>query len=560
VDLKQDIEVHQAGQNDGTPDLQRDAEKAVPLVGSALQPSPLGPSRKYTGWRWFIICIAIFSSSFLYGLDNTIVADIQVAVIETFGAVEKLAWLGVGFPLGSIASILTVGKAYGIFNMKWLFFGSLVMFIGGSALCGAAPTMDALIIGRVWAGAGGAGMYLGVLNIISVNTTIQERSFYMALCGLVWGVGCILGPVIGGGFSDSSATWRWAFYINLLIFAICLPVYLFVLEGFQPQPNKSFGEKLEHIDWVGVILNAAIYTTFVLAFTFGGATWTWSSYKTILTIVIFGVLLVAFGLQQTFCWFTTQERRLFPVDFVKSRSQVLLYIGEACAGTALFIPIYYLPLYFAFVHNDTGTMAAVRLLPFICIVIFTTMLNGLLMPKYGYYAPWYIVASIFMIIGGSLMYSLVDASTPKSNIYGFSVLMAIGAGLTQQSAYSAAPAKVQPNRVPDAVGFINVAQIGAIVIALTITGTVFQNVGYKNLSSALAGLDFSDADIRSALAGAKSAAFDGVSPEVREAVVEGIVEAIGNGYILVIVAGVVGLVSSLCMKWEKLFMEVAAGG
>jgi MFS family permease len=52
-------------------------------------------------------------------------------------------------------------------------------------------------------------MYLGVLNLLAVNTSIHERPMYMGLTGLIWGSGCILGPVIGGGFSDSSATWRW---------------------------------------------------------------------------------------------------------------------------------------------------------------------------------------------------------------------------------------------------------------------------------------------------------------------------------------------------------------
>ena len=101
------------------------------------------------------------------------------------------------------------GKAYGIFNVKWLHIASVTTFAIGSALCGAAPTMDALIVGRVIAGIGGAGMYLGNLNIISINTTMRERPIYMGGIGIVWGLGTILGPVIGGSFADSSATWRW---------------------------------------------------------------------------------------------------------------------------------------------------------------------------------------------------------------------------------------------------------------------------------------------------------------------------------------------------------------
>ena len=113
--------------------------------------------KQYSGFKWFLICVGVYSSAFLYGLDNTIVADIQAAAIETFGEVEKLGWLGIGFPLGSVAVILSLGKAFGIFDMKYLFVGSIIMFEAGSALCGGAPSMNALIVGRVWAGAGGAG-------------------------------------------------------------------------------------------------------------------------------------------------------------------------------------------------------------------------------------------------------------------------------------------------------------------------------------------------------------------------------------------------------------------
>jgi MFS family permease len=81
------------------------------------------------------------------------------------------------------------GKAYGMFNVKWLHVGSVTVFSIGSAVCGAAPNMNALIIGRVTAGAGGAGMYLGLLNLIAINTTARERPAYMGGTGVVWGTG-----------------------------------------------------------------------------------------------------------------------------------------------------------------------------------------------------------------------------------------------------------------------------------------------------------------------------------------------------------------------------------
>jgi hypothetical protein len=138
-----------------------DEEKAN--AGSASKDATLPDEEKrmYTNLRWFIVCVALYTNAFLYGMDNTIVADVQGAVIERFGEVNKLGWIGIGFSMGSVAVILPLGKAFGLFNVKWLYIASIVMFEGGSALCGAAPSMNALIFGRVWAGAGGAGMYLG---------------------------------------------------------------------------------------------------------------------------------------------------------------------------------------------------------------------------------------------------------------------------------------------------------------------------------------------------------------------------------------------------------------
>lgn len=83
--------------------------------------------------------------------------------------------------IGGVSAVLPLGKLYGLFNAKTLYIGSVTLFMAGSALCGAAPNIDAFIIGRVIAGAGGNGMYLGVLTLLSVTTTEKERPVYLSL-------------------------------------------------------------------------------------------------------------------------------------------------------------------------------------------------------------------------------------------------------------------------------------------------------------------------------------------------------------------------------------------
>jgi MFS family permease len=83
--------------------------------------------------------------------------------------------------IGGLTAAMPIGKLYGIFNAYWLYMGSIVLFMAGSALCGAAPNMAALIVGRVIAGVGGNGMYVGVVTLVSVTTTDKERPTYLGL-------------------------------------------------------------------------------------------------------------------------------------------------------------------------------------------------------------------------------------------------------------------------------------------------------------------------------------------------------------------------------------------
>jgi MFS family permease len=100
------------------------------------------------------------------GLDTTVAAAVQTPIYEQFGQVENLAWVGIGFPMASVAVILLLGRLYDLVDVKVLALASTALFEAGSALCGGAPNMDALIVGRVIAGIGGAGMYLGCVLVM----------------------------------------------------------------------------------------------------------------------------------------------------------------------------------------------------------------------------------------------------------------------------------------------------------------------------------------------------------------------------------------------------------
>lgn len=189
------------------------------------------------------------------------------------------------------------------------------------------------------------------------------------------------------------------------------------------------------------------------------------------------------------------------------------------------------------------------------------MFSGAILPMVakGLYAPFYLATGIFTLIGGVLMYR-VHVSTGVTSIYGFEILVAIGSGLTMQVAYSVAVAKAAKEDAQNAIGFINTAQIGTIAISLSIAASVFQNRGFINLRDALAGYNFTEDELRGALSGVQSAILKGGNAVVTQKAIEAIAKTIDSIWILVIAAGAVAFVCGVTMKWEKVDMEMVAGG
>lgn len=266
-----------------------------------------------------------------------------------------------------------------------------------------------------------------------------------------------------------------------------------------------------------------------------------------------GVTAVLYVLQQWTAFLTTKEDRIFPVWCLKSRSLVLLFIGTAATSAVNFFNIYYIPLFFEFTKGDGAITVAGRLLPFIFLLILTALLSGALLPKLNLYAAWYVISGILALVGSVLMF-LISAATPAGNIYGFEVLIGAGCGLTLQAAYSIALVKSPADKATLAISFINVAQLGGGALALTIAGTVFQNVGFNTLQSALKGRGYSSSEIRAALAGGYSAIISDSTPEVRGITSDAIGSTIANSYGISISGAATVLVVGLLMRWEKLKM------
>jgi MFS family permease len=529
----------------GTIDVE---EKASEVVVSEVSP------RDVHGVRWAIVVVAILSSVFLFALDNTIVAVVQPAIVAEFSEIQKLPWLAAAFTLSAAAMNLIFGKIYGQFNAKWTYLISTFLFELGSAICGAAPSMNALIIGRAVCGVGGMGMYIGVMTLLSVTTTITERPMYIGSTGLMWGIGTVLGPIVGGAFVESSAGWRWAFYINLCIGGLFAPVYLFMLPTYDPRPQVSFVKRAKEMDFVGTIIIIGAMVSGVMAISFGGVLYAWNSGQIIACFVLSAVLFGVFAVQQEKAIFTTVAHRIFPVQFLRSRTMLILFAQTSAAASGIVIPLYMMPLYFQFTRGDSALEAGVRLLPYVALMVFACIVNGAVLSMYGLYMPWYVVGGVLFTIGSALMYT-VGVSTSVSAVYGYSVLLGVGVGIFVQASFAVAQGIVKEDEIPSAVGFITCGQITGITISISVANSIFLNKAETGISELLPQVPITD--IQAAIAGVGSKFVQSLPEDVKEAVLEVIVTSLSKTYIMNIVAGALSVILAVFMKRERLFLAVA---
>ncbi|CAI7582390.1 unnamed protein product [Penicillium palitans] len=537
----EDKRLDESGSSTRAEDYDDDGKQTPPANDNAPLADPEAPPRDISGWKWYLTLASILASTFLYALDATVVADLQSVIVQDLGGITKLSWLS--------------GRVYGHFNAKWFYIVHVTIFEIGSAICGAAPSMNVMILGRAIAGVGGPGLYVGCMTLIAMTTTISERPIYISCTGLSWGLGIVLGPVIGGAFSESSVGWRWAFYINLFIGAVCAPFYLFLVPNKDPRPGASIKERAVELDYPGIVLQCGALTALIMAINLGGVTYPWNSGRIIAMFVVSGVLFIALGIQQVWTIGVSLSRRIIPVQFFRSKTVLILFATTASGGACAFIPIYMIPLFFQFTRNDAPLDAGVRLLPFVVVMVVFVFVNGNLMARLGYYMPWYLLGGLLIVVGSALMYT-VEQGTSQGRVYGYSVPLGVGVGMFLQASFSVAQAVVSLENLAPAIGFITLAQFVGITLALAIGNAVLLNGCLDKIEAILPSVP--SAEIQAAILGAQSDLVKNLSPELKTRVLDAIVKAIGDTYILTIAGGALVALLSLLLRRDKLF-GVASG-
>ncbi|OBT41742.1 hypothetical protein VE00_07987 [Pseudogymnoascus sp. WSF 3629] len=497
------------------------------------------PTKKPGHLRFAVIITSLIVGNFLYALDNTIVADIQPHIVQQFKSIDQLSWIPNAYVLTGTAFVLLWSKLYTLVSQKWLFVLTVLCFELGSALCGAATSMDMLIIGRAIAGAGGTGIYFGVMALITSMTSFNERPMYFALTGWAWGAGTVLGPIVGGGFAASSATWRWAFYINLVIGAVVMPAYIFLIQDPEIPHRKPYMALFWSIDWLGWALQSGALTTFLMGITLGGVSYPWDNGRVIALFALAFLFSCSFCIAQWLSLCTSPNNRIFPVAYLRSARQDLLFVLTACASAGVFVPIYYLPLFFQLTQGDSAIMAGVRLLPLVVLLVASCLLSGYTLSKFPRVpaSAYYLTGAGLVLLGGIL---LTTANTPSSTtrIYIYSILIGFGTGLYQQLSFSVSQrlTDATPDIQAQSVGFIMLAQELGVLVALGISYAVLLNEALGGLEAALPQLGLED--IKTIISGDGLADLSRGDRELASAV---IVDVIGSIYNLITAAGGMGL-------------------
>jgi MFS family permease len=158
----------------------------------------------------------------LAALDQTIVATALPTVVADLGGAGHQSWVVTSYLLASTIVTAVVGKLGDLFGRKAIFQASVLSFLGGSVLCGLAGSMTMLVASRALQGIGGGAIMVTAMAVIGEVIPLRDRGRYQGALGAVFGVTTVIGPLLGGFFTDH-LTWRWAFWINVPVALACWP-------------------------------------------------------------------------------------------------------------------------------------------------------------------------------------------------------------------------------------------------------------------------------------------------------------------------------------------------
>ena len=364
------------------------------------------------------IFVAVLLGMLLAALDQTIVATALPTVVADLGGAGHQSWVVTSYLLASTIATAIVGKLGDLFGRKAVFSVAVVFFLVGSVLCGMSGSMTMLVASRALQGIGGGAIMVTATALIGEVIPLRDRGRYQGALGAVFGVTTVVGPLLGGFFTDH-LSWRWAFWINVPVAV----VVFFVAAAAIPALGKATRPA---IDYAGIVFVGLGASGLTLATSWGGSTYPWSS------PVIIGLFIGSALALAAFVWVESQTAEpILPIRLFRSPVFAVCCVLSFIVGFAMLGALTFLPTFMQFVDGVSATASGLQTLPMVAGLLLTSMGSGVLVSRTGRYKVFPVVGTAVMIVGFVLL-SRMDAETPLllQSVYLF--ILGTGIGMCMQ--------------------------------------------------------------------------------------------------------------------------------
>lgn len=385
-----------------------------------VRPEPAAdPAASSTQKRTILLVFAGLLVSMLLGsLDQTIFSTALPTIVGELDGVDHMLWVTTAYMVAATIMMPIYGKLGDLIGRKGLFIAGLAIFLAGSVVGGLAPDMTWLIIGRAIQGLGGGGLMIMSQAIIADVVPVRERSKYMGIMGAVFGLSAVIGPLLGGWFTEGIG-WRWAFWINIPLGIVAIAFAALFLK--LPKHRASF-----RFDIWRTLTMAVAVTSIILVTSWGGNTYDWDSPQILWLSVTAAVAAVAFVFAEH-----TASDPLIPLALFRSRNFVLATVAGLFIGVAIFGTLAYLPTYLQMVAGVNATVSGYLMLPMIAGLMIATIGTGALASKTGRY-KWMPLASMIVIAVALVLMSTLTVDTALWILLGYMFVLGSGIGLGMQ--------------------------------------------------------------------------------------------------------------------------------